>query len=115
MTRKLWTIASGKCIGYIENVHKHGVIYSSDHITFRMTSSNLSDGITIVYNTCKLTSIKREELQRIMERKVPVVITYKQDVILSPLKGLPLDMCVYDISQIEVEKLNIVQDSNKII
>ena len=41
--RKLWTLSKCRCIGYIESIHKTGIIFPTDYIKFHASSIILND------------------------------------------------------------------------
>jgi hypothetical protein len=87
--RAFWTLSKGKKIGYIESVYKSGLLFSTDFITFRETSSDLSSGDVIKLSTSKFL-IKNKELwllDKIMHGKKPICIEYSLELYGSPLVG----------------------------
>ena len=107
INREFWTVGRLRSIGYIESVYKAGLIFESDYIKFRETSSNLSNGEQYTLSTSYLNPEIKHKLEKIMNRKVPVCIEYYKDLVGSPLSGDIFDPCyVTDIHTIEAETIH---------
>jgi hypothetical protein len=90
-TRKFWTLSKGKSIGFIESTFQSGLIFSTDFINFRETSSNLSSGNSVQISTSKLTPEERLKIEAFMIKKLPVSVEYSRHFLGSPLNGLTLE------------------------
>ena len=85
--RQFWNLAKSNSVGYIESVYKLGIFIQNDYITFRETSSILSNGSLIELSIKKLPYNYKEELQSILSRKQPVYVEYTKELVGSPTKG----------------------------
>src|SRR5437899_1185765 len=105
--RFFWTYTKGEAIGYIESVHKTGLIFTNQAIRFRETSSNLSTGNPIEFGLdVKLGAI--EKAKKYMIQKVPVKVTFYLDVIGSPFRADFLDhKYISNIVSLDEEIINV--------
>lgn len=108
LKRTFWTLAEGKSIGFIESIYKAGIIFPTDFITFRETSSNISSGDIHKFSISKLSIDDRKQLERSMYNKTPVCVDFSNHLIGSPLKGVIeypsyMNKCV----NLDEEKINI--------
>jgi hypothetical protein len=85
--RQLWNLSKGKSIGFIESNYKNGYFIKTEKITFRQTSSNLSNGEVIELSVEKLPHQYRDEIESFMTRKIPVYLEFSIDLCGSPMKG----------------------------
>ena len=107
MSRKFWTLSEGKRIGYIESVNKYGVFWKHEQVLFRNTSSNLATGEVYKLSLAYL-NINNDNLNKYMNNRVPVIITYNQQFFSVPWKNYTLEgSFILDIKECKDELLHI--------
>jgi hypothetical protein len=61
--RQFWNLSTGSAIGFIESYGSAGIFFKNDLISFRITSSNISNG-SVVYlslNNCTTDALTINE------------------------------------------------------
>lgn len=106
--RTFWCLSKGKSIGFIESVHKSGILFSTDYVNIRETSSNLSNGNVMEVSVSKLPYDKMNKLDYYMNNKIPVCVHFSRHLIGSPLKGeIITPQYIEDITPLSEETLHV--------
>jgi hypothetical protein len=106
--RTFWNLCNGKSIGFIESVYKAGVFIQTEFASFRETSSNLSNGDVRELSISYLSKEDRELLDKVLDKKIPVMIHFSKDMFGSPFKGDLLESrYIHSIKILNDETLNV--------
>lgn len=87
LKRNFWNVSRQKSVGYIECAYTEGLIFKSDYVMFRETTSHQAKGVRMVLSTMKLPHQDKDSLQSILTRKTPVYVEICQEVLGSPFRG----------------------------
>lgn len=96
--RSFWTVGKGKEVGYVEHIGERGLLIYNKCMGFRPTTTNLGGKSVHIVSLEKLPTDKFPTLQMAFEKRLPITVTFKNEIFSSPFDGdILLESFVTDV------------------